>query len=180
MYEMSDSNYWKDKYSQYWKESSKRENLVKEIIEKETREQVIHKGLGAGTTKYINGSAAKQGLKKGEADLLIPDKKIAVEVTGPTTTAVRGSSPLWVRPDKIDNASSKHPEIETWVAHFLPREDIIRAIKFDDTFYDKYENGKFEIVTPYINGAREKYVAIPANDESVTSFDELIERIKEK
>ena len=95
-----DENYWKDAYKNTWDESSKREKRLMTYLEKLTGVMCSESGLGAGSSEYISGSAARNGYQKGDADFLIEGTNIYIEVTGPLVKTVQPSAPLWFRPDK--------------------------------------------------------------------------------
>lgn len=62
-------NYWKDRYQGTWDRSAQREAKLAEYLEQKTGLQIESSGLGAQSTEYIPGSAAKNGFEKGDADL---------------------------------------------------------------------------------------------------------------
>ena len=99
-----DENYWKDAYQDTWDESSKREKRLKVYLERLTGMKCEESGLGAGSSQYISGSAARNGYQKGDADFLIQGTSIYIEVTGPLVKTVQPTAPLWFRPDKLNNA----------------------------------------------------------------------------
>ena len=62
-----DENYWKDAYQDTWDESSKREKRLKVYLERLTGMKCEESGLGAGSSQYISGSAARNGYQKGDS-----------------------------------------------------------------------------------------------------------------
>lgn len=97
-------NYWKDRYQGTWDRSAQREAKLAEYLEQKTGLQIESSGLGAQSTEYIPGSAAKNGFEKGDADLHVVGTNVYIEVTGPLEKNVGPERPLWFRPDKIKNA----------------------------------------------------------------------------
>ncbi len=164
---MRSENYWKERYKHTWKKSNQRERAVIRRIREEAGRLVVAAGLGAGSAEYLSGSAASRGYERGGADLRVGDTSVYLEVTGPQTTGVLRSAPLWVRPDKIENARRHYPERETWVVHWLQRGDTLRVIKLDQDFFDELDLRVFRTVTPMIRGTRERYCEIPANHPCV-------------
>lgn len=172
-----DENYWKDRYKDWWDVAADKEEKIKTIIEKECNCECEYAGLGAGSTKYLPGSAKSRGYKKGGSDLYVKDTNIYVEVTGPNVPVGR-HEPLWIRPDKIENAIENR-ENDYWVVHILPQDFFVRVIHIDGGFKKDYQNDVFELVHPVIRGTREEYVAIPAESKHVTIMEALLESIKE-
>ncbi|MHA1381319.1 MAG: hypothetical protein ACTSRG_23370 [Candidatus Helarchaeota archaeon] len=177
---MSDPDYWKKRYSPLWGKSSSREKTIKKIIEDETGATLVDSGLGAGSKNFFPGPAVEHGYHKGDADYDIPDKKIRIEVTGPLVKNITQDQPLWIRPDKIENARKHLPDEETWVVHHLMRDNTIRVVNLDDDFFKRLDRGDFELIHPYIRGTEETYYLILASDPCVREFDVLIDRIKTK
>ena len=174
---MFDENFWKKKYGPLsWKAGSTKEEKVKDIIEEECKCTCELTGLGAGKTDFLEGSAKSQGYEKGESDIRVNDTNIGVEVTGPNVDYVGKAAGLWVRPDKIQYAIN-HPEKDSWVVHVLKKNFYMRAIHFDASFVNDYQNQKFEIVRPQIKGSVETYVEIPANSEHVLNVENLFDTI---
>jgi len=176
-----DENYWKDAYQDTWDESSKRENRLKAYIEKLTGMKCEESGLGAGTSQYISGSAARNGYQKGDADLSIQGTSIYIEVTGQLVKTVQPTAPLWFRPDKLNNAI-KNSEHDVFLAHHCMSVDLWRVIHVDQKFKQRFRNYEFKVVTPCIRGRRERYVEIETNDRCIQDLDYLvayINRIKE-
>ena len=50
----------------------------------------------------------------------------------------------------------------------------------DAEFFEAYDNGKYNIVSPRIRGKVEQYVAIPHDDKCVQELDVLIEEIRNR
>lgn len=174
-------NYWKDAYQNTWDESSKREKRLMTYLEKMTGMKCSEYGLGAGSSQYISGSAAKNGHKKGDADFLIEGTNIYVEVTGPLVTSVQPTAPLWFRPDKLYNAirNSNH---DVFLAHHCMSVDLWRVIHVDQEFKQRFCEYQFPVVTRYIREKRERYVEIETTDRCVRELDYLVaylKRIKE-
>lgn len=176
---MSNPNFWKDQYQHAWDAASKREKAIIARIKQATGLTAIPVGLGAGLDEYIPGTASSRGFEKGGADLQIEDTNLFLEVTGPMTKSVPRNAPLWLRPDKIENAKLHYPERETWVIHWLERDETLRVIKLDESFFENVEKRTFQTVHPCIRGQVETYVEIPASHECVKPWEALIRRIKE-
>ena len=124
---MSDENYWKSRYSNTWNAASKREAYIASLIEQKTGKKVQLTGLGAGSTEFISGSAARHGQEKGAPDLNIVGTNIYIEVTGPQSNYVKSHAPLWVRPDKVAHAEKNLSNQKTWVVHCLADNETIRV-----------------------------------------------------
>ena len=172
-----DEDYWKRLYQQSWAVADQRERAVIERIQQETGKVATFSGLGAGSAEFLSGTAASQGFEKGGADLYVVDTNIYLEVTGPQVRSVTLDKPLWLRPDKIENARA-HPEHDTWVIHWLERDGTLRVIRLDQEFFQSYDNREFPIVTPRIRGAVERYAAIPAQHRYVQPWAALITYLK--
>ncbi len=161
-------HYWKDIYQEKWELSSQREEFMIRWIKENTGRQAEAVGLGAGTSDFIDGSAKQNGHEKGDADLHIVDTDIYVEVTGPLTKTVSVQSPLWFRPDKLENAiRNRKNGHDTFFAHHCPSKNCWRIIHIDDSLIRRYQSGAFRIVYPMIRGHRETYVEIPSNDPCI-------------
>lgn len=176
-----DENYWKDAYQGTWDESSKREIRLMAYLEKHTGMKCKESGLGAGSSQYISGSAAKNGFQKGDADFLIMGTNIYIEVTGPLVKSVQPSDPLWFRPDKLNNAI-KNSDHDVFFAHHCMSANLWRVIHVDQEFKQRFRSYEFKVVTPNIRGRRERYVEIETNDRCIHDLDYLvayINRIKE-
>lgn len=181
--EMSSSDYWKNVYKNSWDISTSKENNVKSIIEKETGFIVEMVGLGAGSSKRVDGSARKNGMAKGDADLYIKDADCYVEVTGPNIK-MDFDRPLWIRPDKLNNVYHKRErgvgKLHV-IVHVLKQkndEDVMRVIVLDDLFFDHLLTRKsFEMVYPTIRGRQEKYVELPPEHEVIISMEDFISRL---
>lgn len=174
-----DDNYWKNAYSQTWEESAEKENLFKRLIEAETGCALLKKGLGAGSTDFIDGSAAKNGKEKGESDFQVEGTNIAIEVTGPLKKNVSSDAPLWFRPDKVEYASRTTSE-DTFLVHYCPAAKLWRFVHVDQLFLGAYQNNKFERIKPRIRGRYENYIEIPATDECVRPIEELYQYVSRR
>lgn len=180
-----DNNYWKNAYKDTWDISSKREEFMINWIRDNTDLKAVPAGLGAGSDEFISGSAAENGLEKGDADLHIVNTNVYVEVTGPLSDKVSVYSPLWFRPDKfynaVQNAKKGH---DTFFLHHCPSENHWRVIHIDKEMIQRLFNKEFKMVFPIIRGRQEKYVEVPANDpcvKPITFFRQyLIENILKK
>ena len=176
---MNDPNFWKDQYHHTWQRASARETAIIERIKRETGRTVILCGLGAGSDQYLSGTAASYGYEKGSADLHVLGTNIYLEVTGPQSKAVPLTAPLWIRPDKLNNARIHNHEHETWIIHWLERDGTLRVIHLNGEFFEELEKGMFKTATPMIRGAREMYIEIPANSRFVKPWSTLIARLRE-
>lgn len=174
---MTDFDYWKKQYQDTWGQSSEREMKIAAQLSQATGKEIKPVGLGAGSEKFLGGSAAQQGYKKGDADLNVVGTNIFLEVTGPLVKFVGEGDPLWVRPDKVQNAKQNAAH-ETWVVHHLPKNGLIRVVLLDEEFWNSLDAGHFRIVTPRIRGAQERYHEIPAAHPCVKPYDALVERLK--
>jgi hypothetical protein len=172
-----DADYWKRLYQQSWAMADQRERAIIERIQREAGKIAIFVGLGAGSADFLSGTAASQGFEKGGADLQVVDTNTYLEVTGPQVKSVTRDKPLWLRPDKIDNARA-HPEHDTWVVHWLERDGTLRVIHLDQEFFQSYDKKELPIVTPRIRGAVERYVEIPAQHRYVQPWAALIGYLK--
>ena len=172
-------NFWKDAYQNTWNESSQREKWLMAYLEKETGMQCVESGLGAGSSEYISGNAARNGYQKGDADFLIRGTNIYIEVTGPLTKSVQQTAPLWFRPDKLNNAirNSGH---DVFLAHHCMSADLWRVVHIDQEFKQRFQSHQFPEVTPYIRGRQERYVEIDAKDRCVSSLSSLVAYLKKK
>ena len=132
------------------------------IIYENTGHPVTGYGLGAGSTEYIEGSAEANGHKKGDADLHVESTNIYIEVTGPLSKFVDRTADLWFRPDKIENAIMNLGRHDTFLAHYLPKEDLWRIIHVDDEFVTRYRKGEFPTYTEIIRGQTETYTHVPS------------------
>lgn len=173
---MTDIDYWKKLYQGLWATTGKREEAIAQTIEKLTGRKVNIIGMGAGSDQFLSGNAISHGYKKGDPDMTVEGTNICLEVTGPNIN-VPYTVPLWIRPDKIENAKGHFPAKDTWIIHCIENHTI-RTIKLDASFFAKYDSGQFEIVHPLIRHVTETYIAIPYNDLCVLTFDVLIEHIK--
>lgn len=170
-------NYWKDAYQDTWGKSSKREKRLMTYIEKSVGIKCLESGLGAGTTAYISGSAAKNGYQKGDADFLVEGTNVYIEVTGPLVKTVHISDPLWFRPDKLNNAI-KNSNHDVFLAHHCMSADLWRVIHVDKEFKQRFREHQFETVTPIIRGRRERFVEIETTDRCIRPLDYLIEYLR--
>ncbi|MCC5828950.1 MAG: hypothetical protein JJU36_05835 [Phycisphaeraceae bacterium] len=175
---MTDYDYWKKQYQDSWGKSSERETEIAAQLSQATGREIRTVGLGAGSAEFLTGSAAQQGHTKGDADLNVVGTNIYLEVTGPLVTSVVESAPLWIRPDKVQNARQKAPAQETWVVHHLPRNGLVRVVHLSGEFFAALDAGEFPIVTPRIRGVTERYHEIAAGHRCVKAYDALIERLR--
>lgn len=174
-------DYWKDAYRDTWADSSKREKRLMDHLEKLAGVKCVESGLGAGSSEYISGSAARNGYQKGDADFWIEGTNVYIEVTGPLMKTVKSSAALWFRPDKLNNAI-KNSDHDVFLAHHCMSADLWRVIHIDREFKQRFREYQFKVVTPYIRGRRERYVEIEATDKCVRELDYLVaylKRIKE-
>lgn len=172
-------NYWKDAYQYSWNESSRRERKLMAYLEERTGVKCEESGLGAGSSQYIPGSAARNGYQKGDADILIQGTNIYIEVTGPLVKTVQPTEPLWFRPDKLNNAII-NIDHDVFLAHHCMSVDLWRIIHVDQEFKQRFRGYQFKVVTPYIRGRRERYVEIEANDRCIRNLDYLAAYINKK
>lgn len=170
-------NYWKEKYKPFWGIAAKKEDKIKLIIEKECNCTCQYSGLGAGSTEYLPGSAESRGYERGGSDLKVMGTNIFVEVTGPNVDYVGKEAPLWIRPDKVQNAID-NPKNDVWVVHVLQKDFFIRVIHIDNKFKNALLNNQFKIDSPVIRGARESYISIPANWKYITNIESLCSSIQ--
>jgi hypothetical protein len=170
---MSNPNYWKDKYKDFWDDAAKKEENVKKLIEKECKCKCRFVGLGAGSTNYLPGSAKLQGFKKGGSDLHVEGTSIFIEVTGPNTDRVGEDAALWIRPDKIQNALADS-ENDHWVVHVLKKNAHMRTVHMNEDLKIAFKKGELKIITPTIRCAEEKYVEIPAASKYVEEIGSLV------
>ena len=174
-----DKNYWKNAYSNTWKESSERELYLARWIKENTGFDVETVGLGAGTSDYISGSARENGYEKGSADLHVTGTNIYIEVTGPLSTKVPVDTPLWFRPDKILSAIKKMQRGQVIIfAHHCPSEDLWRIINIDENLAQRFRNYKLPVVNPIIRGRKERYIEISCDDECIQNLNYLKNFIK--
>lgn len=166
---------WKDAYKDQWATGNAREKLVAEAITKVTGASVESVGFGAGSTRYIHGSAEANGYRSGGADLSVKGTNIEVEVTG--TDKGCQSDDLWIRPDKIANAL-KQKSKEIWVAHVLDTTGLVRAVRMDEQFLRRYSLGFLKQKSVRIRGNMERFIAIRPGDSSVMPFAALLRRIE--
>ncbi len=179
-----DANYWKDGYKDSWPISAKKEEFIKNLIEMGTGYTVHLIGMGAGTTSYIPGNAADNKFIKGDADLYVEYADSFVEVTGPNIK-MPAQATLWIRPDKIENSIKKLSEGKGKLHVVTHVQDIkesgeksVRGVIIDSHFAERYRNGEFKIVKPFINGRTETYAEIQYNDPAVISFETVIAELK--
>lgn len=172
-----DENYWKNAYQNTWEESSRREKRLMNYLEELTGMKCKESGLGAGSSEYISGSAARNGYQKGDADFVIEGTNIYVEVTGPLTKSVQPSAPLWFRPDKLNNAIKNNCH-DVFLAHHCMSVDLWRVIHVDQEFKQRFRAYQFKVVTPNIRGRRERYVEIEASDKCVQELNYLVSYLK--
>ena len=174
-----DENHYKHKYADTWDESAAREQNIQREIEERTNLKLTPKGLGATSTEFIEGSAAKNGAKKGDADFEIADKCINIEVTGPLVKSVKPSAPLWIRPDKLRNALDRLPGEISFIVHHLPFNNLKRVVEVNSDIGNRMDSGDLKIIKPKIRGGKETYVQIYATDDCVMYWDTFIERLIE-
>lgn len=169
-----DSNYWKNAYKGTWDASSRRELYMVQWIKESTGLEAEVTGLGAGTSTFINGSASQNGYVKGDADLHIKNTNIYIEVTGPLSKTVSVMRPLWFRPDKFNNAvQNARKGHDTFFVHHCPSENVWRVIHIDEKLIARLFKHEFNIIEPIINGRKERYVEVPANDSCVKPIEFL-------
>lgn len=135
-------NYWKDAYKGTWEASSEREKRLMIYLERLTGMQCSASGLGAGSSQYISGSAARNGYQKGDADFVIDGTNIYIEVTGPLVKTVKPAAPLWFRPDKLKNAV-RNSEHDVFLAHHCMSVDLWRIIHVDEEFKKRFLESQF-------------------------------------
>lgn len=175
----NDDNFWKKQYQDTWDESSSREERLKKYLEKVTDYKCELIGLGAGKTDFISGNAKSNGHDKGDADLHVIGTNIYIEVTGPLSKNVRPSeqSPMWFRPDKIENAIC-HRERNEFLAHNYSYDNSWRFIRINNDFIHRYQNQEFRIVNPKIRGAIETYVEVPIDYKRIGTLEQFIEYLR--
>ncbi len=175
-----DENYWKRAYSQTWGVAAAREKALAEFVKDETGLEVVPCGMGTGTDAFIDGSAARNGFTKGDADLSIPAHNVFIEVTGPLLDRVPVASPLWIRPDKIKNAISNIANgHKTFIVHHCPSANLWRVIAINNSFVDMYRfKNEFPLVFPIIRGNAEKYVSIDARHRCIHPIEYMINYLK--
>lgn len=171
-------NYWKEAYKETWDESSKRERRLMTYLEESTGMQCTAAGLGAGSTQYISGSAARNGYQKGDADFVIDGTNIYIEVTGPLVRTVKPEAPLWFRPDKLNNAIMNYRH-DIFLAHHCMSADLWRVIHIDEEFKERFRENQFREVNPIIRGRRERYVEISADDRCIRDLEYLVMYLRE-
>ena len=173
-----DENYWKDRYQGTWDRSSQREAKLAEYLEQKTGLVVELCGLGAGSTAYIAGSAAKNGHEKGEADLHVLGTNVYIEVTGPLEGNVGPEEPLWFRPDKLDNALANRARgHDVFLAHNCPAARLWRVVHVDEELVRRYRAGAFPVRSKRIRGAVEHFVEIGAQDACIQPIGALVRGI---
>ncbi len=174
-------NYWKDRYQGTWDRSAQREAKLAEYLEQKTGLQIESSGLGAQSTEYIPGSAAKNGFEKGDADLHVVGTNVYIEVTGPLEKNVGPERPLWFRPDKIQNAINGLARGHvTFFAHNCPAAQLWRVVRMDEQLARRYRAKEFPEREKTIRGAKEHYVEIDARDECVRPIRELTNYLKQQ
>lgn len=181
-----DKNYWKEAYKHLWEETSKKEMLCKKILEDELNINIEIAGLGAGSSEFIEGSAADNKFEKGSADLFIPNLNCFVEVTGPNIPVSKKAA-IWIRPDKLNNTYLKIQQDNNSLHLFLhvqkckeDNETLIRGIFLDEIFFKRGFKKEFKTVFPTIRGKSEKYIEIPFDDTSLLKINEVLQKLKEK
>lgn len=171
---MADADFWKRRYQQLWQSSSRKEALVARLIHELTGFCVREAGLGAGSTDFLSGSAESHGHDRGDADLEVLETNVWIEVTGPISKNVTADAPLWIRPDKIQNARAHMPSRKTVVVHQLALDGLLRVVSLNDYFYECLDRGEFATVRPKIRGTQETYISIDSSHRVVRPFDRLI------
>ncbi|TET41606.1 MAG: hypothetical protein E3J60_04190 [Dehalococcoidia bacterium] len=177
---VTDYDFWKKAYQTTWAKTGKRTRSVADLIEEHTHKKVDIVGFGADSSDFISGSAESHGYDKGEADLAIKETNIHVEVTGTDSPRIHPPDPLYIRPDKIENARAHLKGRDTWVVHSLDSSKLLRAIKLDTDFFASYDSGKYPTIQRRIRGNIETFVSIPANDKKVQNMQILIDEIERK
>lgn len=170
-------DYWKRAYQDKWPSANQREREVAARITLETNLILIRNGLGAESTEFLSGNASTRGYEKGEPDYRVEDNNIYIEVTGSLSPETSENAPLWIRPDKIENAKSHIEDHETWVVHCLTN-GLWRVILLDKSFHDGVSSGKYPLRDVDIRGRKETYRSIRSNADVVKPFSALIERLK--
>jgi len=172
------SDFWKERYKDSWDKAAQKEKMIVDLLELKTGKKVELVGLGAGTTDYLTGNASDNNSVKGDADLYIRAVDFFVEVTGPNIK-VYSDAPLWVRPDKIQNALEKTKNDVGkghFVIHIIERKDdsttLIRVVPIAPELLN------LPIIHPFIRGQQETYVEIPTNYKTVITIEAFIEMIK--
>jgi hypothetical protein len=151
----------KGKFKPRWRVSQKRLELIIDRIKKEADKTVGPKEIDAG-----------------DEDLEIIGTNILLQVSGPQTKWVKLTEPLWVSPDKVENAKSHYPIKETWFVHHLPMDNTLRVIEFNEDFFKRADKKKFRVEHAKIMGTEETYYLIDAGDECVQPWSILINRLK--
>ncbi len=174
-----DKDFWKNgRYKNKWKDSTERENALRDYLMYRTKRNISLVGLGAGTTDYISGSARENGHEKGDPDLRVDGTNIYIEVTGPLTDKVGVTKPLWFRPDKINNAV-RHPEHDVFLAHHCMAANLWRVVHVDEEFKRRFRAYEFPVTTPVIDGCRERYIEVSAKDGCLRDLEYLINYIRQ-
>lgn len=171
-----DDDFFKRAYKDTWDESTKREDMFKQLLEQATGCKLIDNGLGARSTSFISGSAKANGKEKGAPDFRVSGTRIYIEVTGPLKANLSRDAPLWFRPDKIEHAIKATTE-DDFLVHHCPSVNEWRFVHVNYSFAMAYEKKKFKTVTPSIRGVRERYVEIPASDDCVRPIEELFKHV---
>ena len=178
-----DSNYWKNKYSFLWKDSANRENMFKEIIEKETGLALEPYGIGAGTDKFITGSAKQNNSEKGAPDFHVVGTMIYLEVTGSFSSKTQKGDPLWFRRDKLNFAyANRFTHNEFLINHFASINEWFVIHLDDETFSyaisSKKNGNDFQYIKPKIRNAEEEYIEVKSDSSYVGDLSDLIEYLK--
>ena len=171
---MSDDNYWKDRYKDFWGAGADKEKAVAKRVEDDTGLKVELVGFGAGSSEYLPGKASSHDHEKGSADLHVVGTNVYLEVTGPFSKFVKEAEPIWVRPDKIENAKTHASQNKTVVVHVLASNGLMRVISLNEDFLARYDQGEFPVVEPTIRGTKETYISIPANHEVVRTWSDFV------
>lgn len=174
-----DDNFWKNAYSNTWDQAATRESRLIKYIQEITGLIAEPYGLGATTTNYISGSAKSNGAEKGDADLSVKNTNVYIEVTGPLSPSVGILNPIWIRPDKVNNAiRNMRNGHDTFIAHNCPSMDLWRIIHIDEDFAKRFRAYQFPVVTPTIRGNRERYIQIEVDDSCVRDISYLMMYLK--
>ena len=152
--------FWKRSYgSDSWKRERVRLDRVVELIKNiDPRVEVRVVGFGAGDTELIPHHPEEAG----RPDLEVVCRSngtqlLLVEVSG--TESKRGDD-YWVRPDKLEYASS-HPDQDVWIVlHYAKPEETVVYIKPD------LQRG-YDFTEVKIRGATEHYVIFSDGDAEV-------------
>ena len=119
----------RDRYEKYWPLTAKREEHIKNMLEKALKVKVEPYGLGAMSTERIKGSAKENGCDTADPDLYVTEYDFFVEVTGPIPHYIHPKDALFVNPCKVKNARRKAAKAkDVWLVHVLDRNGIRKQI----------------------------------------------------